>query len=137
MAILATILIIMNLPVLAPVNRMLYLERPEEINPYEAIIRAVTTVESGNGKFLLNETEMAVGWFGIRPVRLNDFNKKTGSHITLDECYGYETGRIIFLWYASQIDYRDIKAIAINWNGISKENKYYAKIQKVLVKEKL
>lgn len=106
-----------------------YVIQGEAINPYIRIMNAVTTVESTNGKYLLNAKENAVGWFGIRPIRLNDYNKKTGKHITLDECYSFETGRMIFLYYASQYDYRDIKGICVSWNGVSKENKYYAKIR--------
>lgn len=113
----------------APPAQSIVILQTEPVNPYEAITRAVTTIESGNGRYLLNEKEMAVGWFGIRPVRLNDYNVKTHSNITLNECYEYETGRMIFLWYVSQIDYRDIKAISICWNGRSKENKYYAKLK--------
>lgn len=102
---------------------------PEVVNPYTPIVSAVTFIESSNGNILLNEKEMAVGWFGIRPIRLKDYNDRTGKAITLDQCYDYETGKMIFLYYASQIDYRDIKAISICWNGRSKENKYYAKLK--------
>jgi hypothetical protein len=81
---------------------------------------------------LYNAKEQAVGWFGIRPIRLEDYNKRTGQNITHAQCYDYETGKMIFLFYASQVDYRDIKGICIAWNGASKENKYYAKIKSVL-----
>jgi hypothetical protein len=106
--------------------------QPEEINPYEAIIHAVTTIESSNGVNLYNAKEQAVGYFGIRPIRLEDYNKRTGQNITHAQCYDYETGKRIFLFYVSQVDYRDIKGICIAWNGKSKENRYYAKIQAVL-----
>lgn len=119
-------------PALAPAEKCLYLEQGQPINPYLPILRAVTTVESANGRFLFNEKENAVGWFGIRPVRLNDYNQKTGQNITLDQCYDFETGKTIFLWYVSQIDYRDIKAICRNWNGASKRNLYFQKVKAIL-----
>jgi len=81
---------------------------------------------------MLNEKEQAVGYFGIRPIRLKDYNQRTGKSITLDQCYDYETGRMIFLFYASKYHPDDIKAICRDWNGNSKENKYYKKIMKVL-----
>jgi len=105
----------------------------ESVKPYRAIIEAVTEVESSKGKYLYNANEQAVGWFGIRPIRLDDYNKRTGKNITLDECYQYEVGEMIFLYYASQIDYRDVKAICISWNGVSKKNLYYQKIKKVMI----
>ena len=104
----------------------------EPINPYEKIIKAVTIVESAEGKYLYNPAEEAIGWFQIRPIRVEDYNERTGESITHEECYDYEVGRKIFLYYISQIDYRDIKAIAINWNGISERNLYYKKLKATL-----
>ena len=122
----------LTLSLKAPSDTRLVIVRAESVRPYEAIIRAVTTIESSNGANLLNKGEMAVGWFGIRPIRLQDYNERTGKSITLDQCYSYEVGEMNFLYYASQIDYRDIKAICISWNGQSKRNLYYKKILKVL-----
>jgi len=115
-----------------PPLREVVICQPEQINPYSDIIRAVTTIESANGKYLYNAKENAVGWFGIRLIRLDDYNRRTGQNITHAQCYDYETGRRIFLYYASKIDYRDIKGICIAWNGMSKHNKYYNKIKAVL-----
>jgi len=126
------ILILLTMICKAPEYKTLTVIRTESINPYEPIIRTVTKVESSYGTQLINEKENAVGWFGIRPIRLDDYNKRTGKNISHAECYEYETGRMIFLYYASQIDYRDIKAICINWNGKSKKNLYYKKIKKEL-----
>jgi hypothetical protein len=104
----------------------------EPINPYEKIIKAVTIVESAEGKYLYNPAEEAIGWFQVRKIRLDDYNFRTGESITHEECYDYEVGRKIFLYYISQIDYRDIKAIAINWNGVSERNLYYKKLKATL-----
>jgi hypothetical protein len=116
----------------APPAESIVILAPEAVNPYTPIVNAISTIESANGKYMLNEKEMAVGYFGIRPIRLNDYNKKTRKHITLDQCYDYETGKTILLYYISQVDYRDIKGIAIAWNGISTRNLYYGKLQKAL-----
>jgi len=116
----------------APPLREAVICQPEEINPYEAITHAVTTIESSNGVNLCNAKEQAVGYFGIRPIRLEDYNKRTGQNITHAQCYDYEIGKRIFLYYASQVDYRDIKGICIAWNGKSIYNKYFAKIKAVL-----
>jgi hypothetical protein len=125
------IMLMRSLP--APGYARLVIIEGEAVNPYRPIIEAVTEVESSKGKNLYNAKEEAVGWFGIRPIRLNDYNKRTGKNITLDQCYSYEVGEMIFLYYASQIDYRDIKAICISWNGISKRNLYYGKVKQAML----
>jgi hypothetical protein len=129
---LTILILLISASLKAPSYPAIVIPAGEVINGYERIIRAVTTVESANGKYLLNEKEMAVGWFGIRPIRLLDYNQRTGKHITHEQCYEYETGRMIFLYYASQIHPSDIKAICINWNGVSKKNLYYQKIKSIL-----
>jgi hypothetical protein len=126
------LLILLTMVCKAPEWKTLTIIRAESINPYETIVKAVTTVESRNGKYLFNEKENAVGWFGIRPIRLNDYNKRTGKNISHTACYNYEVGRMIFLYYASQFDYRDTKSICVGWNGKSKKNLYYKKIRKEL-----
>lgn len=104
----------------------------EAVNPYIPIVNAVSMVESSGGIHLLNEKENAVGYFGIRPIRLRDYNQRTGKSITHQQCYDYETGKMIFMYYASQYDYRDIKGICVGWNGVSKRNLYYLKVKKTL-----
>jgi len=131
-AIMIILFLAMFQSICAPPLREVVICHPEEINPYIEIMHAVTTIESSNGVNLYNAKEQAFGWFGIRPIRLEDYNKRTGQNITHAQCYDYETGKMIFLFYASQVDYRDIKGICIAWNGVSKENRYYAKIKAVL-----
>lgn len=116
----------------APPNNSIVIFASERVNPYNAILKACYQIESSSGRDTLNVAENAVGGFGIRPIRLLDYNQRTGKHITLNDCYNYETSKMIFLYYVSQCDYRDIKGMAVAWNGVSKENKYYAKIKKLL-----
>jgi hypothetical protein len=122
----------LSLKLSAPPDAKFYVAKSEVIAPYEAIIRAVTTVESANGKYLFNAKENAVGWFGIRPIRLRDYNKQTGKSYTLADCYDYEIAKSIFLFYATQFNPDDIKGICVSWNGKSLYNRYYQKIKKVL-----
>jgi len=128
-SILITLFLLMTVRLFAPEYRSLVIFEVKPVNPYESIIKAVNQVESANGKYLFNAKENAVGHFGIRPIRLNDYNLRTEQNIKLSECNDYATGRRIFLYYASQIDYRDIKAICISWNGKSIYNKYYKNIR--------
>lgn len=116
----------------APPAQSIVIIMPEAISPYTPVVNAISGIESSHGRFMLNVKEQATGYFGIRPIRLNDYNRKTGSHVTLNECNDYETGKRILLYYISQIDYRDIKAMAICWNGVSKRNLYYGKLKAAL-----
>lgn len=113
----------------APGLKELPIARGEGINPYLRILNAIYDIESSKGVNLLNEKENAVGGFGIRLVRLQDYNKRTGSNLKHIDCYEYETSKKICLYYISQVDYCDIKAISIAWNGVSKRNLYYAKLK--------
>ena len=129
-----TLFLLLTKSLFAPEYITLVIFEATPVNPYEPIIKAVVQIESANGKYLFNAKENAVGHFGIRPIRLDDYNKRTGQNIKLSDCYDYATGRRIFLHYASQIDYRDIKGICISWNGKSKENRYYNKIRAEMLK---
>lgn len=103
----------------------------EAINPFLPIVDAIHAIESSCGVQLYNAREGATGDFGIRQVRLDDYNNRTGKTISLRDL-NYETSKTILLYYITQEDYRDIKAIARNWNGKSKKNLYYKKLKKKL-----
>lgn len=84
-------------------------------NPFEPLIEAIVFVEVGDGSDLYNEMEDAVGYFQIRPIRLNDYNKRTGENYTLDQMYDYDTAKKVFLYYAEI--YQDWETVAKRWNG--------------------
>jgi hypothetical protein len=115
----------------APGLVIIPISMPEAINPYEPILRAVARVESGSGVILCNEKENAVGWFGIREVRLRDYNQRTGKNITLDSCYNYQTGRMIFLYYACRFKPGEYRLIARDWNK-SVTERYWNRVNAVL-----
>jgi hypothetical protein len=83
----------------APPYTALYIITPPEINIYEPLIKAVTYVESCNGKYTYNAKEGAVGEFQIRLCRLQDYNKEMGTNYVLDDMYDYELSRKVFLHY--------------------------------------
>ena len=98
----------------APPNNSGMVFESEGINYYEPLIKAVVMVESSNGKYTYNPDEGAVGWFQIRQVRVDDYNKKRGMDHKLADFYDYDLSREIFLWYASGKSY---EVAARNWNG--------------------
>lgn len=114
MTILTLFITLFTLHLKAPENRCLYIAEAEGINYYEPLIKAIVQVESKNGQYLYNPKEGAVGYFQIRQCRLDDYNKKTGSHYKLQDCYDYELSRRIFLYYSHGKNY---EKAARDWNG--------------------
>jgi hypothetical protein len=126
--ILVPLVIFISLDAFAPANHSLTVLRTEPINPFERILKAISDVESNNGTNLFNSKENAVGYFGIRPIRLLDYNLRTGKNITLDQCYDYETGKMIFLFFACKFNPNDYECIAKDWNK-SRTDKYWNKVK--------
>ena len=96
----------------------------EGVNKYEALIKAVVMVESNNGKYLYNPKENAVGYFQIRQVRVDDYNKRTGLKHSLNDFYDYELSRKMFLYYTKG---RSYETVAKSWNGSGEMTKAYWK----------
>jgi hypothetical protein len=84
---------------------------------YDKIIKAVIHVESRGNTKAYNLREEAAGAFQIRPIRLRDYNQRTGNNYTLADCYNYEISKKIFLFYAKRIGYPRYELIARKWNG--------------------
>jgi hypothetical protein len=113
------VIFILMMPVKAPAPglEVAYIFIPEQINLYERLIKAVVQVESLGDTLACNQTEEATGAFQIRPIRLRDYNQRTGSNYKLEDCYNYEISKKIFLFYAKRIGYPDYESISRNWNG--------------------
>jgi hypothetical protein len=61
--------------------------------------------------------EEAIGAFQIRPIRLLDYNQRTGKNYKIEDCYNFEISKEIFLYYAGKIGSREYETIARKWNG--------------------
>lgn len=108
----------------APPANTLMVFRSEGVNKYEPLIKAVVIVESNNGKYLYNAKERAVGWFQIRQVRVDDYNRRTGLKHALNDFYDYDLSRKMFLYYASG---KNFEQAAKSWNGSGSMTKAYWK----------
>jgi hypothetical protein len=97
------------------------------IDSYKRIIDAVITVESLGDTLAFNPLEQAIGAFQIRPIRLQDYNNRTGNKYKLQDCYNLKISREIFLYYAKKIGYPNYEAIAREWNGSGKTTLDYWK----------
>ena len=132
---LTVLLILMTFTVCkAPEWKSLYVEKAEGIQKYKPLVYAVTWVESKHGQYVWNPKEEAVGWFQIRQVRVDDYNKRTGASYTLEDFYDYHLSEKMFLYYA---DGKSFEHAARSWNGSGPMTlRYWADVQKVLYNNK-
>jgi hypothetical protein len=118
---------------MAPSTELLTITRLDPIEPYTRLIHAIGMVETKGDTLAYNPVEEAVGVFQIRPVRLKDYNKRTGSRYIMKDLYNYKISEKIFLYYASKASPNDFERIARNWNGSGIRTYYYwAQVQKQL-----
>jgi len=101
----------------SPPNYTLTIATKPPIRPYEAITNAVAIVESNNNPLAYNSSEQATGLYQVRPIRLRDYNKRTGSRLKLKDMYDPLKAKQVFLYYAMQIGYQNPEKICREWNG--------------------
>lgn len=82
---------------------------------YERLAIAVYLQESsGNPKAIGLAND--VGLYQITPIRLKDYNKKTGNNYTLNDLFNPVISREIFDYYARKIGIENLEEIARKWN---------------------
>lgn len=118
----------------APALNVTYMIRPAEVNYYSRLINAITTVESQNNNLAFNFKESARGPFQIRPIRLREYNYRTGKNYQEWDCYNFDISKEIFLYYTKG---RSYEVIARCWcsgeAGTKKASEgYWLKVQDVL-----
>lgn len=117
----------------APGLNVFYIPVSAPVNPYERLIRAVIQVESSGDTLAFNLKEEAIGAFQIRPIRLQDYNQRTGNNYKIEDCFNFEVSKKIFLYYAQKIGFTDYETIAKNWNGSGRITlAYWEKVKKHL-----
>ncbi|MGE5406164.1 MAG: hypothetical protein ACM3NR_00520 [Methanosarcina sp.] len=118
--------------VIAPDIKTLVIEAPQPINIYERLMIAILEVESGGDTLAFNPIEEAYGPFQIRPIRLCDYNKRTGKKYRMKDCYTLKVSREIFLYYAVDLG-PDYEIIAKRWNGSGEMTiAYWSRVRAVL-----
>jgi hypothetical protein len=101
----------------APRRESLIILNSAPVNPYKNLIRAIGIVETKNDTLAYNPNEKAAGYFQIRPIRLEEYNRRTGSKYTMNDMFNYKISERIFLYFADQIGPYDLEQIAKRWNG--------------------
>lgn len=121
------VFLLIGFKVFAPgMNSFVILDN-QPIKPFKQLIYAIGKVETDLDTLSYNPYEEAIGFFQIRPIRLEDYNLRTGSNLKHSEMYNYETSEKVFLYYASQIGPYDFEKIAVSWNGSGAQTLYYWK----------
>ena len=123
--------LLITIRVMAPTERFQPLLKPDPVNPYLNLYNASCFVESSHRAKVINEKEQAWGIVQIRQVKLDDYNKETSNHYTLQDCLNPDISKMIWMHFASKYDYRDCESIAKTWNR-SKTEKYWNKIKNSL-----
>jgi hypothetical protein len=95
------------------------------VEPFKRLVNAIGMVETRYDTLAYNPVEEAVGFFQIRPIRVEDYNKRTGSNYQLKQMYDYKISEKIFLYYASKLGPDNFEQIARNWNGSGPKTIYY------------
>lgn len=125
-SLLATLLIFSSaFRVFAPSNDLWAVIDPQPIEPFKELIHAIGIVETAGDTLAYNPVEEAAGFFQIRPIRLKDYNKRTGNTFAMKDLFNYEISEKIFLYYASQIGPYNFEKIARRWNGSGPRTIYY------------
>ncbi len=116
---------LMTFAVKAPETTVAFILASEPVDAYERLIKAVVKVESAGNTLAYNLAEEAVGAFQIRPIRILDYNQRTGKNYKIENCYNFDISKEVFLYYAREIGYPDYETIARNWNGSGKTTQDY------------
>ncbi len=111
------LLLSLSLRVSAPTFKSFTIFELAPVEPYKKLAFAVGMVETECDTLAYNPLESAVGYFQIRPIRLIEYNKRTGNRFTRNDLFNYETSEKIFLYFADQIGPYNLEQIAKKWNG--------------------
>jgi hypothetical protein len=111
------ILLSFSLRVSAPSVKSLSVFELAPLEPYKQLAFAVGMVETKGDTMAYNSIEGAVGIFQIRPIRLIDYNKRTGSRYNRKDLFNYNISKKIFLYYADQVGPYNLEQVARRWNG--------------------
>ena len=126
-------LLVLTFKVFAPASESLILIRTTPIEPFTSLIHAIGMVETQYDTLAFNPLEGAVGYFQIRPIRLNDYNFRTGSTYTMTDLFNYKISEKIFVYYASEQGPYNFERIAKTWNGSGKSTiQYWEQVKRFL-----
>lgn len=95
------------------------------IRPFVPLMNAIAMVETMGNTLAFNEFENAAGIFQIRQIRVDDYNRRTGSHYQLTDMFDYEISEKVFLYFAELAGPYSFEKIAKAWNGSGPKTEFY------------
>ncbi|MBN2665615.1 MAG: transglycosylase SLT domain-containing protein [Bacteroidales bacterium] len=101
----------------APGNHTVTIAASQSINPYYNLLKATAMVETLGNPMAYNEEENAVGLLQIRQVRIDDYNRRTGSNLSLSQMFDVDLSIRVFMYYASLESPKNLEKISKAWNG--------------------
>jgi len=111
------LLLSFSLKVSAPCWKSLTIFEFPPAEPYKKLVFATGMVETKGDTLAYNPYEEASGIFQIRPIRLKDYNQRTGNDFKREDLFSYEISKKIFLYYADLVGPYKFEQIARKWNG--------------------
>jgi hypothetical protein len=131
--IIAFILFSFSIQVSAPEWKSMTIIEMAPVEPYRKIAFAIGMVETKGDTLAYNPEEEAAGYFQIRPIRLLDYNRRTGNNFTKQDLFNFETSERIFLYFADLIGPYNLEQIARKWNGSGHQTvNYWDRIKRFL-----
>ena len=131
--IISSILLSCSLQVSAPDWKSMTIFEFAPFEPYKQLVFAIGMVETKGDTLAYNPLEEAAGYFQIRPIRLIDYNSRTGSNYSRQDLFNFESSEKIFLYFADQIGPYNLEQIARKWNGSGHQTiNYWDRIKQYL-----
>jgi hypothetical protein len=119
--------LLMGFRVAAPEANSLIIYESNGIGAFTDLLYATAMVETMGNPLAYNEFENAVGIFQIRQVRIDEYNRRTGSNFALSEMYDPQLSEKVFLYFASRYGPYNLEKIAKSWNGSGPMTELYWK----------
>lgn len=123
-----SLFVFLPLKLLAPAERIIYIERPKPIAPFENLWRVTNKHETNNNPSAINIVEQAYGIVQIRQCKLDEYNKANNTSYSLQDCLKVAVSKKIFMWHCSK--YNDIEYASKRWNGSGPMTEIYWSIIK-------
>jgi Transglycosylase SLT domain len=116
-----------GLRVVAPETNSLIISESSGVQPFSDLMYATAMVETMGNTLAYNELENAVGLYQIRQVRIDEYNRRTGSNYTLSDMFDPELSARVYLYFASLAGPYNLERIARAWNGSGPMTELYWK----------
>jgi hypothetical protein len=109
----------------APESNTINIIADSGIKPFTVLMNAIAIVETMGNNLAYNELENAVGKLQIRQVRLDEYNRRTGSRFRLTDMFDPANSEKVFLYFASVAGPYNFERIAKRWNGSGPKTELY------------